>query len=355
MIHQCQVHEDARGMRLDIWLEQRLEGCTRSLVNRCIKAGRCQVGRPQAAASAVMADSDAPAMVAVTKLKAGYALRGDEVVSIEVPEAEPLSIEPEAMDLDIVYEDDGLLIINKAPRVVVHPAIGHRHGTLINGVLHYLGLADPCSHDRLRPALIHRLDADTSGVIAVAKTEAALHHYQAAFAARTVRKRYLALVHGAPKADFFEHDGALGRHPKDFRKRAVWNQTPHAHDVNNKIAKNSAKNVKEAFTSFVVRQRHHGYSVIEARPKTGRTHQIRVHLADKHHPILADATYGRGKQWPLPQQGHNISPHRISRQALHAWQLALPFPESDEMKIFNAPIPADLLPLCPDLEIILPD
>lgn len=300
MLHQLSVPASAAEQRLDVFLEQQLEGCSRSLVARCVREGRCTVDPGKA--------------------KPGYRLRGGELIAIEVPEIEPLEAVPEQIDLSVLYEDDALIVIDKAPSMVVHPAIGHPRGTLINAVLgrwQDLPVAEPW-----RPGLIHRLDADTSGVIAVAKTPAALQWYQDAFRERRVTKTYLALIHGSPRSDVFEHRGWLGRHPRDFRKRTV--------------VPDEARGGKSAHTSFVVRARADGYSVVECRLHTGRTHQIRVHLADLGHPILADAVYGRSKQWPL--NGQAI----IKRQALHAWRLALPGDDVVHKEVtVQAPLPSD--------------
>jgi 23S rRNA pseudouridine1911/1915/1917 synthase len=161
----------------------------------------------------------------------------------------------------------------------------------------------------------------------VARTPAALTFLQDAFKTRQVRKRYLAIVAGAPRADFLEHAGWIGRHPKDFRKRAVFPA--------------GTTGAKESYTSFLVLQRHDGYAAVEARPRTGRTHQIRVHLAALGHAVLADATYGRFAQWPIHAKPEQPA---LRRQALHAWTLDIPHPEGGRRQ-FSAPIPADMAKL----------
>ena len=303
MLHDLHVPVEAAGQRLDVWLETCLEGCSRSLVALCIKEGRCTV--------------------VPGKAKPGFRLHGVEQVSIEVPEIEPIEIVPENIPLTILYEDDELLIIDKAPGMVVHPAIGHPRATVINAVLGHVAMREG---DPLRPGLIHRLDADTSGVLAVAKTPQALAWYQAAFKERRVAKRYLAWIHGEPKSDLIEHRGWLGRHPRDFRKRCV---LPASHPQ-----------AKEAYTTAVVRERHGHYSVLEVSLHTGRTHQIRVHLADRGHPILADGVYGRSASWPLNDP-------QLHRQALHAWQLSLPRPDGSMLQL-EAAVPEALRALLQD-------
>lgn len=306
MLHEREAPASAAGQRLDVWLETALAGCSRSLVSKCIRQGLCTVSSG--------------------KVKPGMRLRGGETIAIEVPELEPLSVEPEDLPLSVLHEEDDLIVINKAPGMVVHPAIGHPRGTLVNALLgRYQALG--AGADTWRPGLIHRLDADTSGVIAIARTAAALAWYQDAFRERQVGKRYLALVHGLPKQALIECTGALGRHPKDFRKRAV-------------LAADQP-GAKAAHTSLVVRHRGDAHSVVEAILHTGRTHQIRVHATAAGHPILADRVYGRESAWPQPSHDQVIN-----RQALHAWRLDLPRPDGSRL-IIEAPIPDDLAPWVP--------
>src|ERR1043165_260220 len=303
MLHQLTVPREAAGQRLDVWLESVLDGCTRSLISRLIKDGRCVV-EPGAA-------------------KAGYFLKGGERVALEVPELEPMDAVPEDIPLTILHEDRHLIAIDKAAGMVVHPAIGHARGTLVNAILGRYGSLLPTpdgAGEVWRPGIVHRLDQYTSGVMLIARTTTALTFLQDAFKARTVNKRYLALVAGSPRADFMEHAGWLGRHPRDFRKRAVLPA--------------GSEGAKEAYTSVVVLDRRNGYSVVEARPKTGRTHQVRVHLAALGHAVLADATYGRAATWPLqPVDGQPA----LRRQALHAWTLDVPHPDGGALNV-HAPV-----------------
>jgi 23S rRNA pseudouridine1911/1915/1917 synthase len=307
VLHQLAVPDSAADTRLDVWLETQLEGCTRSLVARLIKDGSCSLehgGRP-------------------LKSKAGYFLRGGEQVAIDVPELEPMDAEPEDIPLSVLHEDEHVVVIDKPAGMVVHPAIGHRRGTLVNALLGRYGQS--LGGEPWRPGLVHRLDEDTSGVIAVARTAASLAFLQEAFRERKVGKRYLALVHGEPRADWLEHGGWIGRHPKDIRKRAVF-----APD---------SEGAKEAYTSVVVRQRRDGYAVVEARPRTGRTHQVRVHLAALGHPVLADRVYSRSDRWPLNAADGDAN--ALRRQGLHAWALDLPHPAGGRLRI-TAPPPADI-------------
>lgn len=308
MHHRLLVPPAAAGMRLDVWLEQCVEGCSRSLLARCIKES-CFFIEPG-------------------KAKPGYRLRGGEVIDIEVPELLQSAIEPEDLPLEILYEDDELLVVNKAPGMVVHPAVGHARGTLLAAVLYRYGHAADDPH---AAALIHRLDADTSGVIAVARTPQAHAFYQEQFRERQVSKQYLALLAGHAAADWWSCQEWIGRHPKDFRKRAV--------------VEPSVSGARQAHSDFVVRarlQRHMGnYMAVEVRIHTGRTHQIRVHAAHAGHPVLADGVYGRWSHWP--PQGEK----QLTRQALHAWCLQLTQRGGERLRI-EAPIPADLQGLLDD-------
>jgi len=307
--HELTVPREAAGQRLDLWLASALEGCTRSLVQRLIKEGLCTV-HPGTA-------------------RAGRALTGGELVTLEVPEAEPMEAVPEDIPLTVLHEDEHLVVIDKPAGMVVHPAIGHLRGTLVNAVLGRWPDAREPGGEAWRPGVVHRLDADTSGVIVIARTAAALAFLQTAWAERRVTKRYLALVAGMPRADYLSCDGWIGRHPKDFRKRA--------------IRPEGEGDAKEARTTFVVLHRANGWSAIEGRPVTGRTHQIRVHLAHLGHAVLADGLYGRSRTWPLHVEDGQVA---LRRHALHAWTLKIPHPAGGEMT-FEAPIPADLARLLP--------
>jgi 23S rRNA pseudouridine1911/1915/1917 synthase len=305
MLHELIVPREVAGERLDVWLESQLEGCTRSLIARLIKQGNCAVTPGQA--------------------KAGYALRGGEKVSLDVPDVEPMEVEPEDIPLIVLHEDEHLIAIDKPAGMVVHPAVGNVRGTLVNALLGRYGHRPSPGGEAWRPGIVHRLDAHTSGVIVVARTPQALVALQAAFKEREVGKRYLALAAGKPRADFLENAKWLARSTRDFRKRVA-------------VAAESA-DAKEAYTSFVVLERREGYAALEARPRTGRTHQIRVHLADLGHPVLADAVYGRADHWPLNAKPDDAT--ALRRHALHAWTLDLPHPAGGRLQL-KAPIPADL-------------
>lgn len=315
MHHSSQVPENAAGQRLDVWLETVVEGVSRTQIANAIRSGGCIVEPGQA--------------------KSGYKLRGGETVTLELPEVELSEIEPEDIPLQILYEDDDLIVIDKAAGMVVHPAVGHTKGTLVNALLGRYGLE--LGGEPWRPGIIHRLDAQTSGIVCVARHIQALDFFQNQWRERQVKKRYLALAAGVPRVISWECSGFIGRNPKDFRKRQVVSA--------------DARGAKEALTRFLVRHQEDTYAVIEAHPHTGRTHQIRVHLASSGHPVLADATYGRSATFP-PQ--YRPGQQVITRHALHAWALDLTLMNGQATRFFS-PIPADLAPWVPAGLAPMPD
>lgn len=285
---------DQPGVRLDRWLTDQLADRSRSEIQRWIAEGRVTVdGRD---------------------VKASQKLAPGQVVVVEIPPPEPAEIQPEPIPLDIVYEDDDLLVVNKPAGMVVHPGPGNVHisGTLVNAVLAHV--PDLEVGGQRRPGIVHRLDKDTSGLIIVAKHDRALRHLQAQFKARRVEKIYLALVEGVVGATRGRIEAPIGRDPRHRQRMAV-------------VTDGSGR---DAVTEFIVRERFEGYTLVEALPKTGRTHQIRVHMAYIGHPLVGDAVYGRHRQRLL-----------CDRQMLHAWQLAFRLPGSGDKISLEAPMPED--------------
>lgn len=254
--------------------------------------------------------------------KAGMKIAEDDEIIVEIPPPVPAIPEPEDIPLEIVYEDDDMLVVNKAPGMVVHPAPGHFTGTLVNALLHHCpnlsGIGGVA-----RPGIVHRLDQDTSGLLVVAKSQAAMDGLVKAFAShKSIEKIYLAVVHGRPRLDSGRIENLIGRHPVDRKKMSI-----------------VEKNGKLAITNWKVErsggERNRAISAVECRIETGRTHQIRVHMASLGCPVIGDKVYGKSaadKQLnPVP-----------ARQMLHAWKLTLYHPVKNEKMSFLAPIPEDM-------------
>jgi 23S rRNA pseudouridine1911/1915/1917 synthase len=252
--------------------------------------------------------------------KPRHALRTGERVTVTVPDPEPLALTPEPIPLDILYEDEDLLVLNKPAGLVVHPGAGRATGTLVHALLaHCRDL--PGIGGVERPGIVHRLDRETSGVMVVAKSETAHASLSAQFKNRVVRKRYLALVHGAVRQEAGRIEAAIGRREDDRKRMGV-----------------RARGGREARTAYRVLRRLPDMTLVEASLETGRTHQIRVHLAHIGHPVIGDAVYAgrRGRQFAA---SGGLRPRR---QMLHAWRLGFRHPRTDAWLEFTAPVPGDL-------------
>lgn len=282
--------------RIDRFVADRT-GLTRSFVQKLIADGR-------------LTDQDG------RRLRANTVMRGG-VVTLEIPEPEiPYHLEPDpTIPVDVVYEDDDILIVNKPSGLVVHPAPGHWRGTLVNALLargdHYGGIAGVA-----RPGIVHRLDRDTSGLLIVARNDAAQTSVMAQLKARRVRKTYLALVQGAVAAAIGRIEAPIGRDPKDRKRMAVVNDG------------------RPATTGYRVRERFADWTLLELDLITGRTHQIRVHLSALGHPVAGDPVYGTG----TARRG----PDNLERLFLHAWRVELVSPGSTRLVRAEAPLPAEL-------------
>ena len=250
--------------------------------------------------------------------KAGMKVSEDDEIVVEIPPPVPAIPEPEDIALDVVYEDSDMLVVNKAPGMVVHPAPGHFTGTLVNALLHHCpdlsGIGGVA-----RPGIVHRLDQDTSGLIVVAKSQKAMDSLVRAFSSHTsIAKTYLAVCHGRPRLDAGRIENLIGRHPVDRKRMAI-----------------VEKNGKVAITNWKTLETLGTISALECRIETGRTHQIRVHAASLGTPVIGDKVYGKSaldkRLTPVPE-----------RQMLHAWRLGLRHPVSGEPMEFVAPIPADM-------------
>jgi 23S rRNA pseudouridine1911/1915/1917 synthase len=253
--------------------------------------------------------------------KAAARLKGGELLSLHIPA--PVAAIPvaEELPLAVLHEDKDLVVVNKAAGMVVHPGAGHASGTLVNALLHRIQDLQGVGGE-LRPGIVHRLDKDTTGCLVVAKHEQALVALQKAFKSRGVDKTYLALVHGHPKKPEGRIETLYGRHPV-HRQRFTC----------------KVKEGKQAITVYRVRELFEGAALVELDLLTGRTHQIRVHLAEAGHPLLCDALYGAGRKGKgsvaEAQEG-------LGRQALHAWRLAFDHPRTGKRLTLEAPLPEDL-------------
>ncbi len=245
-------------------------------------------------------------------------VKAGENIHITIPNAEVSEIQAEEIPLDILYEDDHLLIINKPAGLVVHPAAGHEAGTLVNALLAHCPLAEIGGVQR--PGIVHRLDKDTTGAMVVAKTDQAYQDLQAQLKAKTARREYLGVVYGSPKTESGTINQPIGRHPVDRKKMAVVPEE---------------KGGRSAVTHWQVKERLGNYTLIHFQLETGRTHQIRVHSLHMGHPIVGDPVYSSGRDVGVNLPG----------QALHAWQLTLQHPISRQMIKATAPLPSHLITL----------
>jgi 23S rRNA pseudouridine1911/1915/1917 synthase len=238
-------------------------------------------------------------------------VRAGDRIAVNEPPPEKIDIEPEAIPLDVLYEDDDLIVINKAAGIVVHPGAGQREHTLVNALLHHFPKLSGIG-GKERPGIVHRLDKETSGCLLVAKTDEAHRGLSAQFAARTVEKIYLALVAGKLRKSAGAIEQKIGRHPVDRQRMSV-----------------AARRGRAAKTEYRVVSSSHEMSLLECKLHSGRTHQIRVHLHHLGHPVLGDKVYGGRFAKTLP------------RQMLHAWRLGFQHPRTGERKSFEAPLPED--------------
>lgn len=296
------------GQRLDAFLADRFARHSRVQLRRAISAGGVTVNGKH--------------------LKAAYRLRPGERVTIVVPELPRQSPRPEPIPLDILYEDDWLLAVNKPPGMVVHPARGHWRGTLASALAHHCDQLSSVGGPT-RPGIVHRLDRDTSGVIVVAKNDQAHLALTAQFERRTVQKEYLAITLGTPDRDRDIVVQPIGAHPYQREKMAIRAHHPTA---------------REAETFYEVERRFRGLALIRARPKTGRTHQIRLHLAHIGCPVLCDRLYGGRAQITLGEiaTGREDDCILLTRQALHAHRIRLLHPRTRQEIEFAAPLSADM-------------
>jgi 23S rRNA pseudouridine1911/1915/1917 synthase len=297
------VTEKHIGKRLDIFIAHYEPHISRNRIQSMIKEGLARVdGKIE---------------------KPGYKVKLGESITLELPEKKVHEVLPEPIPLYVIYEDPHIIVLNKPPGLVVHPAPGNYTGTLVNALLYHYGSlpslgAGPQGNERERAGIVHRLDKDTSGVMVVARTQEALRSLSMQFKSRIVQKRYIALVSGVIKKGSGTIEAGLGRHVKERKKISV-----HTHKA------------REAVTLYKVKERFKNATLVEVEIKTGRTHQIRVHLAHIGYPILGDRVYGGVKVTKLNDS-------TISRQMLHAESLSLLHPDTGHPMTFTAPPPQDM-------------
>ncbi len=280
------------GLRIDKYLSSVNEQLSRSYIQKLLKSGLVLVdGKP---------------------VKASYQVDEGDVISLDIPEAVEPEIEPENMDLDILYEDQDVILVNKPKGMVVHPAAGHYSHTLVNGLMYHCKDQLSGINGVMRPGIVHRIDMDTTGVIIACKNDMAHNSIAAQLKEHSITRRYQAIVHGVLKDDAGTIKGPIGRHPIDRKKMSI-----------------NYNNGKSAVTHYKVLKRFRQYTHVECRLETGRTHQIRVHMASIGHPLLGDLVYGPGK-CPIPG---------LQGQTLHAGVLGFIHPRTREYMEFTAPLP----------------
>lgn len=288
-------------------------------------------------------------------VKPSYIIRTDDIIDMLVPESKPKEIPPEPIPIDVVYEDDDILAINKQANIIVHPARGNWTGTLVNALAYYFktnwrDISElPVSGEIFRPGIVHRLDRDTTGIMLVAKTELALWRLGRQFELRKVHKIYTAIVHGTIDRDADVIDAPIGKHPRIREKHAVHRKTGMPYPVT----------AKDAVTGYKVLQRigpvgnsNATFTLMELSPRTGRTHQLRVHMSFIGHPIVGDRTYGGGPIYRSQLEGnHDQSTGAImTRQALHATTIEFRHPRTNQDMKLQAPLPSDFTETLEELQ-----
>ncbi len=290
-IYRFQVTEAEEDERIDRYVAELADSLSRSFIQKMIKDGTLLVnGKP---------------------VKASYRVQAEDEISFTLPEAVEPDIEPEDIPLDILYEDEDLLVVNKPKGMVVHPAAGHYSGTLVNALMYHCRDSLSGINGVMRPGIVHRIDRDTTGSLIVCKNDTAHLSIAAQLKEHSIVRRYRAIVHGVIREEEGCVDIPIGRHPADRKRMAA-----------------GVKNGKEAVTHYKVLRRFGQYTYIECRLETGRTHQIRVHMEHIGHPLLGDPVYGNRR-----------SPFRLEGQTLHAMVLGFVHPRTGEYVETVAPLP----------------
>ncbi len=279
------------NIRIDKFIASRLEGVTRSHIQKLIDDGN------------VLVDDKI--------VKSNYKLKGGQNIEVNVPQAKQLDLKAEDIELDIVYEDEHLLVVNKPQNMVVHPAAGNYEGTLVNALMHHCGDSLSGINGVIRPGIVHRIDKDTSGLLLVAKDDATHLGLSEQIKEHSLTRKYIAIVHGNFKNDEGTVDAPIGRHPTDRKRMCI-----------------TEKNSKNAVTHYKVLKRFTEYTLVECKLETGRTHQIRVHMASLGHPVMGDKTYGVKKE-----------KYNLNGQLLHAKIVGFIHPITKGYMEFETEIP----------------
>ena len=282
--------KDETGKRIDVYISRFRDDLSRSQVQKLITDGKVTVNGKN--------------------IKSNYRLREKDIIDIEIPDPEPLDIEAEDISLNILYEDSDVIVIDKPQGMVVHPAPGHYSGTVVNALMYHCKDSLSGINGCMRPGIVHRIDMNTSGIIVAAKSDAAHKSLAVQFAEHSINRRYRAIVVGNIKEDTLMVDKPIGRNLRDRKKMAV------------------VEGGKRAVTHFTVLERFGKYTYIEASLETGRTHQIRVHMAYSGHPLLGENIYGSEKQ-----------PYKLMGQVLHAGLLGFVHPATGEYMEFRSEVP----------------
>jgi 23S rRNA pseudouridine1911/1915/1917 synthase len=304
------ISADEAGTRLDAYLASQIEGWSRARLQRLIE--------------------NEDVLVNGKSSKPSYKIREHDEVEVELIAPAADAFVPENIPIDIVYEDDTLVVVNKPAGLVVHPAAGMPSGTLANALAYHFQQLP--AGTGVRPGLVHRLDRDTSGLLVVAKTDSALENLSDQFRDRTVYKSYVALVHGRVAASSGKIDQPLARDPSNRTRMAV------------------VRGGRNALTLYRVRRGFDRFTLLDVELKTGRTHQIRVHLAWLKHPVVGDETYGAGRDNTIQDPRLRARVRSLNRQFLHAEKLGFTHPKTGEFVKFESPLPEDLIGLLSELE-----
>lgn len=296
------INQEENGMRIDVFLSKKMDNVSRSYIQKLIKEKEISVNG--------------------MAVKANYKVSANDIVQLTIPDLSEPDILPENIPLDILYEDADILIVNKPKGMVVHPSPSHYTGTLVNALMYY------CKDDLsgingvMRPGIVHRIDMDTTGSLLVCKNDFAHQKLAEDLKVHNIKRIYHAIVHGVIKEDEGTVEGPIGRHPIDRKKMSI-----------------NYKNGKPAVTHYRVLKRFSNYTYIESQLETGRTHQIRVHMASIHHALVGDTVYGPAK-----------SPFHLQGQTLHAKILGIHHPRTNEYLEIDAPLPEYFTDLLEKLE-----